>query len=366
MVFHRTDCHRSENRLTRLLGANVMTLKTRLGPFELDSPVVLAPMAGYTDSPMRRLAKRYGAGLVFSEMLSGEGTRRRNPKTYQLAKFTQEERPIVLQYFAVDPRMAADVAKVLEELEPDGLDLNFGCPVKKIVQYSGGAALLKDLPLLGAIVEAAVKATRLPVSVKMRAGWDEHSINAVDAARVAAESGASWATIHARTRTEFYSGRAHWDWIGEVKQKVAVPVIGNGDVKDAEDAVALRNQTGCDAVMVGRGAMGYPFIFREANALFSSGTPLPPPTPRERFQAARQQLEGMIEFYGEERAVRHFRKHAISYLRGLPHSAAMKSEVVRLTSGTEVLDTLEKYFSLLPDKPTARGSTAFEQAPVWG
>lgn len=342
------------------------TLATRLGPFELDSPVVLAPMAGYTDSPMRRLAKRYGAGLVFSEMLSGEGTRRRNPKTFQLAKFTDEERPIILQYFAVNPPMAADVAKVLEELQPDGLDLNFGCPVKKIVQYSGGAALLKDVPLLGRIVEAAVKATHLPVSVKMRAGWDERSMNAVEAARAAAESGASWVTIHARTRADFYAGRAQWDWIGEVKHKVSVPVIGNGDVKEAKDAVALRAQSGCDAVMVGRGAMGYPFIFREANTLFSGTGPALPPTPRERFQATRQQMKWMIDLYGEERAVRHFRKHAISYLRGLPHSAAVKREVVRLSEAHQVLDTLESYFSSLPDVPTAQSKAAFDHAPVWG
>ncbi len=340
-------------------------LRTQLGPLELTSPLVLAPMAGYTDFPMRRLACRYGAGLVFSEMLSGEGTRRRNPKTFQIARFTPEERPIILQYFAVEPQMAADVAKVLEELEPDGLDLNFGCPVKKIVQYSGGAALLKDVPLMAKIVEAAVKATSLPVSVKIRAGWDSQSVNAVEAARAAEESGACWITIHARTRSEFYAGAAHWEWIGEVKQNVSIPVIGNGDVKEANDAVELRNQTGCDAVMIGRGAMGYPFIFREANALLSGAEPVPP-TPVERFEAAREQLGLMIELYVEERAVRHFRKHAIGYLRGLPSSAVVKAKVLRLPEASQVLETLEKYFTALPDKPTPRSGAVFEQAPVWG
>lgn len=341
-------------------------LKTQLGPFELDSPVVLAPMAGYTDFPMRRLAKNFSAGLVFSEMLSGEGTRRRNPKTFQLAEFSSEERPIILQYFAVDPQMAADVAKVLEELEPDGLDLNFGCPSKKIIQHSAGAALLKDLPLMGKIIEAAVKATRLPVSVKMRAGWDSQSVNVVEAAHIAAESGASWVTIHARTRSEFYAGQAHWEWIAEVKQKISIPVIGNGDIKKAEDALGMRNLTGCDAVMIGRGAVGNPFIFREANALLSGKEPLPPPTPDERLQAMRQQLEWMIELYGEERAVRRFRKHAIGYLRGLPFSAAIKAQVVRLPTAEQVLKILKKYFLSLPNKPIPRSDIAFEHAPVWG
>ena len=341
------------------------TLRTQLGPLRLTSPLVLAPMAGYTDFPMRRLACRYGAGLVFSEMLSGEGTRRRNPKTFQMARFTPEERPIVLQYFAVNPEMAADAAKVLAELEPDGLDLNFGCPVKKIVQYSGGAALLKDIPLMAKIVEAAVKATSLPVSVKLRAGWDTHSVNAVEAARVAEESGASWVTIHARTRSEFYTGAAHWEWIREVKQNISIPVIGNGDVKEAKDAVELRNQTGCDAIMIGRGAMGYPFIFREANALLSGTEPVSP-TPTERFEVARDQLNLMIHLYGEERAVRHFRKHAIGYLRGLPSSAAVKAKVLQLSEASQVLKTLEAYFISLPNKPTARNGKVFAQAPVWG
>ncbi|MFH1010728.1 MAG: tRNA dihydrouridine synthase DusB [bacterium] len=338
--------------------------RTRLGPLELDSAVVLAPMAGYTDSPMRRLARRFGAGLVFSEMLSGEAIRRRNLKTFELARFTPEERPIFLQYVAVSPEMAAEVAKLLEELEPDGLDLNFGCPVRKIVQHSGGAALLKDVPLLGRIVEATVKATHLPVSLKIRCGWDEQSLNAVQVAHAAAESGAKWITVHARTRSEFRTGKAHWEWIAQVKEKAVIPVIGNGDVREAEDAVALRKQTGCDVVMIGRAAIGYPFIFRETNALLSGQTRLPPATPQQRWQAARQQLEWMIEFYGEERAVRHFRKHAIQYLRGLPHSASIKDEVVRLPSARSVLDTLERYFLSLPDRPAPRDPAIFERASI--
>jgi tRNA-dihydrouridine synthase B len=357
MVLDGADRHSTKESL-------MSDLPVQLGPLKLESPVVLAPMAGYTDSPMRRIARRYGAGLVFSEMLSAEGILRGNRKTLEMARFTIEERPIVLQYFVVNPTMAAEIAKILEELEPDGLDLNFGCPVKKIVQYSGGAALMKDVPLLGRIVEAAVKATRLPVSVKIRCGWDERSRNAVEAAQTAADSGASWVTVHARTRSEFRAGSAHWEWIGEVKQKVAIPVIGNGDVRKAEDAVALQKQTGCDAVMVGRGAIGYPFIFREANALFSGAGPLSAPTPREKFQALRQQMEWMIELFGEERAVRRFRKHAIGYLRDLPNSAVIKNRIVRLPNACDVLSILEEYLFSLPDGPTSCGCTQGESISV--
>jgi len=339
-------------------------LPTQLGPLKLESPMALAPMAGYTDSPMRRIARRHGAGLVFSEMLSAEGTLRRNRKTLELARFTQEERPIVLQYFVVSPMTAAEVAKILEELEPDGLDLNFGCPVRKIVQNSGGAALLKDIPLLSKIVEASVKATRLPVSAKIRCGWDERSRNAVEVAQAAADGGASWVTVHARTRNEFRAGSAHWEWIGEVKQKVAIPVIGNGDVKTAEDAIALQKQTGCDAVMVGRSAIGNPFIFREANALFSGAGPLLPPTPRERLQAVNQQIAWMIDLFGEERAVRRFRKHAIGYLRDLPNSAALRNRIIRLPNACDVLSILEEYFFSLPNSSASCGCTQGESASI--
>jgi tRNA-dihydrouridine synthase B len=336
------------------------SLRTRLGPLTLESPVVLAPMAGYTDSPMRRLARRYGASLVFSEMLSAEATIRQNEKTLNFARFTPEERPIVLQYFAASPSAAAEVAKILEEIAPDGLDLNFGCPVRKIVQNSGGAALLKDIPLLGKIVEATVKATRLPVSAKIRCGWDEQSRNAVEASQAIADNGASWVTVHARTRSEFRKGSAHWDWIGEVKQKVSIPVIGNGDVKTAEDAVALQKLTGCDAVMIGRRAFGNPFIFREANALFSGVAPLAPPTPRERFQVMNQQLEWMVECFGEECAVRRFRKHAIAYLRELPNSSTVKNKIVSLPRADEVISVLRDYLLSLPSELESRSLTQGE------
>jgi len=328
-------------------------LSVHLGPLRLSSPAILAPLAGYTDSAMRRICRRYGAGMVFSEMLSGEGTRRQSEKTFQMAAFHPEERPYFVQFFATNPEQAAEAAKKLSELEPDGLDLNFGCPVKKIILNQGGSALLRDIPLLARIVEAAVKAAGVPVSVKMRAGWDRRSLNAVEIARAAADAGAAWVTVHARTRSEFYEGRAHWEWIGEVKAAVSIPVVGNGDVRRAEDAVLLMDSTGCDAVMIGRAAIGYPFIFREVNHLLEHGKPLAPATPRERWEAAQQQLEWMVEQRGERRAVLEFRKQLLAYVRGLPHSAHFKTEAMTLEDAASVLNKLSEFLTSLPDEPFA-------------
>lgn len=314
---------------------------------------------------MRRISRRHGAALVFSEMLSGEGARRHGEKTFKMAGFQPEERPYFVQFFATNPEQAADAAKRLAELQPDGLDLNFGCPVKRIILNQGGSALLKDVPLLASIVAAAVKATSLPVSVKMRSGWDRRSLNAVTVARAVADAGAAWVTVHARTRSEFFEGRAHWEWIGEVKSAIGIPVIGNGDVRTPEDAATLLRTTQCDAVMIGRAAIGYPFIFREINSLLSTGDPGPAPTPRERGDAAAQHLAWMLERYPERRAVNEFRKHLIGYVRGLPMSSRFKNHAVRLNSAADVLEALHFFVSSLPDEPFARPLATLADAPVW-
>jgi tRNA-dihydrouridine synthase B len=290
---------------------------------------------------------------VFSEMLSGEGTRRSSKKTFKMAAFHFEERPYFIQFFATNPEQAAEAAKKLSELEPDGLDLNFGCPVRKIILNQGGSALLRDVALLARIVGAAVKAAGIPVSVKMRSGWDRHSLNAVEIARAVAGAGAAWVTVHARTRSEFYEGRAHWEWIGEVKAAVDIPVVGNGDVRRAQDAVKLMDFTRCDAVMIGRAAIGYPFIFREVNHLLQHGKLRRPATPRERWEAAQQQLEWMVEDRGERRAVLEFRKHLLAYVRGLPGSVHFKTEALKLEEAAAVMNALKDFVMSLPDEPIA-------------
>jgi tRNA-dihydrouridine synthase B len=340
-------------------------LTTKLGPLTLSSPALLAPLAGYTDTAMRRISRRYGAAMVFSEMLSGEGARRNGEKTLHMAKFEPEERPYFVQFFATNPEQAADAARVLATLNPDGLDLNFGCPVKKIILNQGGSALLKDVSLLARIVRAAVDAVDIPVSVKIRSGWDRRSLNAVEVAKAIEEAGAAWVTVHARTRSEFYEGQAHWEWIGEVKSAVGIPVIGNGDVRSAEDVVELMTISGCDAVMIGRAAMGYPFVFREINSLLSTGAQAPAPTPMERYEAAHQQLQWMTEHRNEKRAVNEFRKHILLYVRGLRDCSSFKNRVVQLTDRQSVIDEMYQYFSSLPDEPTPRPLWVVEDSPTW-
>ncbi len=346
--------------------ASTRSLITRLGPLTLERPVLLAPLAGWTDTAMRRISRRYGAGMVFSEMLSGEGVRRKNEKTRKMAGFHAEERPYFIQYFATSPEQAADAASRLRDLNPDGLDLNFGCPVKKIILNQGGAALLKDVGLLARIVEAAVKAVDIPVSVKVRSGWDRRSLNAVEVARAVEQAGAAWVTVHARTRNDFFEGRAHWEWIGEVKQSVKIPVVGNGDVRTAQDVVTLLEQTGCDAVMIGRSAMGYPFIFREIDHLLLHGENCPAPTPGERLAAAEQHLLWLVEFFGDERrGVLEFRKHLLAYVKGLHGCARFKTNAMQLHDLNTVLSEMRAYLGSLPDVPVARPASALDDAPVW-
>lgn len=342
------------------------SLETKLGPITLERPAVLAPLAGWTDTAMRRISRRYGAGMVFSEMLSGEGVRRKNEKTRKMAGFNNEERPYFVQYFATSPEQAADAAELLSDLEPDGLDLNFGCPVKKIILNQGGAALLKDVGLLARIVEAAVKAVKIPVSVKIRSGWDHRSLNAVEVARAVENAGAAWVTIHARTRSEFFQGRAHWEWIGEVKSAVNIPVIGNGDVRHAEDVKTILSTTGCDAVMIGRAAMGYPFIFREIDHLLRFGEVCLPPTPHERQEAAEQHLRWLVEFFGDpNRATLEFRKHLLAYVKGLHGCSRFKSVAMQLLSPEDVVAEMRRYFESLPDRPMERPHNVPEGTPVW-
>ena len=315
----------------------------RIGPVHSDSPFLLAPLAGVSDSPFRRLAREQGASIVYTEMVSADGLVRGNQATLDYCAFDPVERPIGIQLFGSDPGVMADAARRLcdlpEERRPDLIDINMGCPVRKVVNRSAGAALLNDVPRLQGIVRTMSAASRVPVTAKVRLGWDGGSLNVVEVSKALEDAGAAAVAIHARTRAEKFEGAAHWEMIGAAKRGVSIPVIGNGDVRTREDAVRMLETTGCDAVMIGRAAFGDPWVFRRLRAFHERGESLPPPTAAERLAAGIRHLRLMVAGFGEAAASREMRKHLAWYIKGLPHSARVREQVNR-TSSTDALAAL--------------------------
>jgi tRNA-dihydrouridine synthase B len=299
-----------------------------------DVPLFLAPMAGVSEAPFRALCRRFGADVVVSEFLSSEGLRRGSERTFGMAEFDPAERPIGIQIFGSEPGAMAEAAAVVTELfRPEFVDINFGCPVKKVVKRNGGSGCLKDLPLVESIVRAVVAATPLPVTVKIRSGWDEATRDPVGIAVRCQEAGARVLTLHARTRAELYSGRARWDEIARVVRALEIPVVGNGDVQTGEDVLRMREETGCAGVMIARGSFGNPWIFAEARALLD-GRPRPePPTPEERFRVALEHARLALAHGGDTpRTVLEFRKHLGWYTRGLRGAAELRDRLHRVNS----------------------------------
>ena len=312
-----------------------------------DVPLFLAPMAGVAEAPFRRLCKRFGADVVVTEFLSSEGLRRGSARTFEMASFAPEERPIGIQIFGSDPSaMAEAAALVTENFGPEFVDINFGCPVKKVVKRSGGSGCLKDLGLVTDIVRAVVAATPLPVTAKIRSGWDEATRDPVSIALRCQEAGARALTLHPRTRAQGFSGHARWDEIAAVVRALDIPVIGNGDIRTAEDVVGMREETGCAGVMIARGSFGNPWIFAAARALLE-GRPRPPaPTPAERFEVALQHARLAAEIDGDTpRMVVEFRKHLGWYTRGLRGGAELRDRLHRVRSLAEV----ERLFAAYPE-----------------
>ncbi len=308
-------------------------------------PLYLAPQAGVSESPFRRLCRRFGADVVVSEFVSAEGIRRGNERTREYLRFDEAERPIGVQIFGADPDAMAEAAALVEDVYgPDFVDINFGCPVKKVVKRNGGSACLRDLDLVGRIIRAVDAATSLPTTVKVRSGWDEALRNPVEIGLRCQEAGARVLTLHPRTRNQMYGGAADWDEIGAVADALDIPVVGNGDVKTADDAVRMRSQTGCAGIMLARGSHGRPWIFAQARAALD-GRPVPPdPDVAERFAVVREHARNAIVFGGDERhAMLEFRKHLGWYAKGLPDARTLRQELFQVTRLAEAEALLDGY-----------------------
>nr|WP_289766348.1 tRNA dihydrouridine synthase DusB [uncultured Acetatifactor sp.] len=318
--------------------------KLTIGDVTLDNNVILAPMAGVTDLPFRLLCRRMGAGLVCMEMVSAKAIFYNNKNTEELLEIHPEEVPASLQLFGSDPEILADMAKRIEERPFSILDFNMGCPVPKVVNNGEGSALMKEPKLVEEILSALVKAVDKPVTVKIRKGFDEANCNAVEIARIAESCGVAAIAVHGRTREQYYSGRADWDIIRQVKQAVKIPVIGNGDVDSPERAGAMLDSTGCDGVMIGRAAQGNPWIFRDTVSFLETGTVPPPPDGQEKKRMILEHADFQLQIKGEYTAVREMRKHLAWYTTGMPHSARFRQTINSIESFAELTRGVESIF----------------------
>lgn len=313
-------------------------------PFALqeDTPLYLAPMAGVSESPFRRICRRFGADVVVTEFLSAEAIRRENEATLAKLRFGADERPIGVQIFGAEPAAMADAAALVSDVfNPEFIDINFGCPVKKVVKRNGGSGCLKDLSLVGDVIRAVRGATTLPVTVKIRSGWSEEMRDPVKIALRCQDAGATVLTLHPRTRAQMYSGSARWDEIAAVVDALDIPVLGNGDIKTAEDAVAMYRQTGCAGVMIARGSFGQPWIFNQTRDLLNGRPKREPPAVRERLELAVEHARMAADFDPDPRgAAIEFRKHLGWYVKGLPGSGELR----KLLYAVQTVDQIEEIF----------------------
>ena len=299
----------------------------QIGNVTLKNNLILAPMAGVTDLPFRLLCKEQGAGLLCMEMVSAKAILYKNKNTEELLTIDSRENPVSLQLFGSDPDIISEIAKQIEDRPFDILDINMGCPVPKVVNNGDGSALMKNPKLAGEIIEKTVRAIKKPVTVKIRKGFDEDHVNAVEMAHIAEESGAAAVAVHGRTREQFYSGKADWDIIRQVKERVSIPVIGNGDLLTAENVIAMEKQTGCDGFMIARGAEGNPWIFRQILHYFETGEQLPKPDFSEMTEMLLRHAKMQLEFKGEYTGIREIRKHAAWYTAGYKNSSKLRGRI---------------------------------------
>jgi len=323
----------------------------KIGVIDIDKPLCLAPMEDVTELPFRLICKRLGADIVYTEFTSSEGIIRDIPRIMEKVQISEDERPVAIQIFGGRPEAMAGAAQTIEKLNPDFIDVNCGCWVKNHVARNEGAGLLRDLPLFEEIVKATVKGTKLPVTVKTRLGWDDQSIVILDVAKMVEDAGAKALTLHCRTRSQAHSGFADWSWLEKIKKVISIPVIGNGDITCPEDVKAML-ETGCDGVMIGRGAIANPWIFKQTKHFLSTGEHLPDASIEEKINICIEHLKLNVQYKGEKYGVQTFRKHYVGYLKGLPNITPVRSELMKYITMEPVIECLQKYLegSVLHEK----------------
>lgn len=315
----------------------------KIGNVELKNNVFLAPMAGVTDMPFRILCKEQECGLVYTEMVSAKGMHYDDEKSNKLTLLHEIEKPGAVQIFGSDPEIMAEVAGKLNDSDAAIIDINMGCPAPKITKNGEGSALMKKPELIAEIVKAVVSVSQKPVTVKIRKGWDDSCINAVEVARIAEKSGASAVAVHGRTREQYYSGKADWNIIRQVKESVSIPVIGNGDVTGSREAKRLLEETGCDAIMVGRGAQGNPWIFKKIIRYLEDGINVPDPSPEEKIETIIRHMNMLIDLKGEKTGILEMRSHIAWYIKGMRDAAYTKQKIFQMTDKEEIISLLRSF-----------------------
>ena len=315
----------------------------KIGNVQLDNEVFLSPMAGVTDLPFRTICKEKGCGMLYTEMINAKALCYDDENTKKMLNLEDDGHPVAVQIFGSDPEYMGKAASIMNQYTNDILDINMGCPAPKVIKNGDGSALMRNPKLAAEVLTAVAKNSKKPVTLKIRKGWDDNSVNALEIAKIAEECGISALAIHGRTREQFYSGKADWDIIAEIKQSINIPVIGNGDVFDVQDAVNMLEKTKCDAIMIGRGSQGNPWIFNRINHYMKTGEVLPEPTLEEKISTAIKHMNLAVAEHGEYVAVREMRKHIGWYLKGLKNSAKYRDQINKITDYKEVISMLEEY-----------------------